>query len=347
MGRSVINDISPWNELYFKNCYYSSLFPVLLHFKKSITPVILNDVFVYSFDQEKHNVDPLNSGFELKNFEISTLKDIYKELGFKDGAKMSADLVGSLKSSIDAGCPVMLFIDCFYEKLRQDTYNKNHCGHIILIYGYDDDAQSFNILEHDYMNGFTYDRFNMSYEEADICYKGFLENIRGNGDFSGYIEWGLTEEMCSCQYSQEDEKRYISRFVDNMLSKKAEIYEGLEKLKNFADFLRGMSDSNMQNNEFIQVMLEKIYSAKNAKQVERFRTLKIFQPSCQLSETAEQLIQLWGYIYGSIAKTSARGTTQCNIYDAAMERMKLLVETEYRQNELLFDHLNKWRCENI
>ena len=43
----VIAHIEPFNDIFYKSCFYNSLIPIILHYEKDITPIIINDICVY------------------------------------------------------------------------------------------------------------------------------------------------------------------------------------------------------------------------------------------------------------------------------------------------------------
>lgn len=55
-NEKYIANIEPFNDLYFMNCFFSSLFPVVLSYKKDILPLLINSVMVYSLNSK---IDPL------------------------------------------------------------------------------------------------------------------------------------------------------------------------------------------------------------------------------------------------------------------------------------------------
>lgn len=96
----------------------------------------------------------------------------------------------------------MVWIDCFYETIRPDAYQKNHWGHILLVYGYDDEKETVEFLEHSYTDSFTYKRANMSYEDFKMCYDSMKSQMK---DFSGFVEFS------------EKDKESVHGFLLNLL----------------------------------------------------------------------------------------------------------------------------------
>ncbi|BBH20596.1 hypothetical protein Back11_19410 [Paenibacillus baekrokdamisoli] len=337
--KGIIRNIKAWNDLYFKNCYYSALFPVILQFKKSITPVLLNDIYTY-----KEGDDSTQGFISMEHQSIKEMDDILKDMGINSQVKSTTNVIQELKNSIDANRPVLLFIDCFYEKIRFDAYNKHHWVHIVLVYGYDDEIQAFDILEHKYATGFTYDEFKFSYEDAQNCYEGYLRNL-SRTDFTGYIEYSLDPEFKDREYTPDDEKNNIASFIDTITSRKTDIFEGIATLRTFAD---NFEDRVLNNNLFSDKnMVEKINQQLNhfrvSKSVERYRLLKVFGEGNPAAALADELLEHWGYIAGVFGKCGNSEKLNKAYSDSITKKVKNLPELEERYFTSLFQVLEEWR----
>jgi hypothetical protein len=340
MTKKVLDNFEIWNDLYFKNCYYSALFPMILHFNKSITPIVLNDIYIY-----QKNDDDKRITIGLRNDEIAKdYTDVLKERGIIEQVITPKDVVEEIKSNIDSNRPVMLFIDCFYETLRFDTINYIHCGHILMIYGYNDNEQAFEILEHKYATGFTYDRFMFSYEDAKKCHDGFLENCSHN-DFSGFIVFDGDTEQGKKPYTTEDEKNDIKIFIDVMNTKKADILKGIDDLSdfiaNFDEFFEKLKNSP----ELFGEVCEMLNRIKLSKSVERYRLLKVFGNNEKVMSIADKLLELWAYESSIFSKIC--GGMKKEYIDAAKERFNMIPALEREYVNVLFEALDEWRVKNI
>lgn len=53
MNIDILENIEPFNDIWYKNCFYSSLFPIVLYFNKTITPYLFNELYFYSYDSDE------------------------------------------------------------------------------------------------------------------------------------------------------------------------------------------------------------------------------------------------------------------------------------------------------
>ena len=47
--KKELERIEPFNDLYYRSCFYNALFPIVMHFNGDIIPFILNDLRAYSY----------------------------------------------------------------------------------------------------------------------------------------------------------------------------------------------------------------------------------------------------------------------------------------------------------
>lgn len=79
-----------------------------------------------------------------KNFdEIALLTNIQVETTI-----VCNRVVENIKEAISSRNLVIISVDCYYESIRQDMFEKEHWPHNLLIYGYNDDHATFFVLEH-------------------------------------------------------------------------------------------------------------------------------------------------------------------------------------------------------
>ncbi|MHB1485867.1 MAG: cysteine peptidase family C39 domain-containing protein [Saccharofermentanales bacterium] len=340
MAQKTLNNFTTWNDLYFKNCYYSALFPIILHFNKSITPIILNDIYIYELDSE---VTPNLIRVKQHNI-VEEYSEILKERGINEELTEPSDLIAQIKSFIDEGRPVMLFIDCFYEPIRFDAFKQNHWTHILPLYGYDDDRRVFKILEHKYATGFTYGEFELDYDDAVLCNEGFIKN-NTHGDFSGFFAFGGDTEKGRQPYTAEDEKADIKVFIGAIKNRKDEIFAGIDVLSVFVDKIGDIIGSLKNTPEIYGKLAENISRIKLAKSVERYRFLKVFGNDRQVMDLADRLLELWSF--ESCIAGKIMGSMNEDYIKEAIKRFKMIPELEREYTAALFEALGEWEAKNI
>ncbi|WP_162160548.1 BtrH N-terminal domain-containing protein, partial [Paenibacillus gorillae] len=99
----------------------------------------------------KTKLDQNNNIFDIDYIEIEPEEKICKDLGVFYQVEFTADdILGSINSALKKNRPVIVWVDCYYESIRKDTYLKEHRPHTLLIYGYDENEKNYTILEHDH-----------------------------------------------------------------------------------------------------------------------------------------------------------------------------------------------------
>lgn len=87
------------------------------------------------------------------------------------------DIVASLCYNMKNLLPTIIYVDCYYEKIRTDAYNVEHIPHALLVYGVDLKKQYFNIIEHDYKDSLLYKERRISFEDIKNAYTGFIDKF--------------------------------------------------------------------------------------------------------------------------------------------------------------------------
>ena len=90
---------------------------------------------------------------------------------------LSEDIVKDLTSSISNGNPAVIWIDCYYEPIRTDMYLKEHWAHMLLVYGFNEQEQTFDILEQKNREALLYERRTISYVDIVSSYNGYLAGL--------------------------------------------------------------------------------------------------------------------------------------------------------------------------
>lgn len=181
-----ISNINPINDIFFKNCFYNSAFPIIKHFNRDIITYLINSIPVFNNSSK--------TGIISDYCDTKEIYDLLTDDGIICNYKtISENLLLDIKDSITKGRPVIIWVDCYYEPLRKDTYKKKHLGHTWLVYGYDDDNKQLKIIEHKYSDNLTYEKQIISYDDACICYKGYLEMIGEKSKYSFY-EFGVSDD---------------------------------------------------------------------------------------------------------------------------------------------------------
>ncbi len=142
MKKNKINGVRPFNDFFFKSCYYHQLMAGVACFGVDRDAILLN-----TFTLIQNN---FNAGKEgLLNEE-----KLEKLLGYKrEHCNVNR---AKLIRCIDKGYPVIMGVDCYYLESRPDTHQIQHVPHFILAYGYDVENKEANVVDHQYRNSYEY-----------------------------------------------------------------------------------------------------------------------------------------------------------------------------------------------
>jgi hypothetical protein len=140
--------------------------------------------------------------------------------------------------AVESGSPVILWVDCFYESIRTDTFNKKHLAHTWLAYGYDDCSTVCNLIEHKNRETLTYKKCEIPYKDVVKSYKGYLENFH-DGKARSFFVFSKHEGISKGEAAQlQDRTKYIKAFKDNTGARRLEIEEGIHGLYLFKEDLK-------------------------------------------------------------------------------------------------------------
>lgn len=159
MKKNKIEGVRPFNDLYFRSCYYHQLLAGLNAFNIDKDEVLLG-FFYEALDD-----------FGIKEINFNDNKGFIKSLNYS--IKLCNLNKKQLIKWIDKGNPVILGVDDYYLESKDVTYLKVHEPHFILAYGYDLDKDEVNIIEHDYFNDYNYKEKIISFSNLLLANKKF------------------------------------------------------------------------------------------------------------------------------------------------------------------------------
>ena len=217
--KNRIEGIIPFNEFWFRNCYYRQLVTGLSALEVDTDKILFNSITF------------ARPGFRLDERGIVSGKRLEAACGYRvDRCELEES--GTI-ACINSGKPVIIGVDCYEIKERKDTYRKKHIPHFVLIYGYDSEAGTFDIIDHNYINDFNY-----------IKKVAYMADIRKAQE--GYKKF-FGGKTPSCHILQK--RRGIKKEIDliSELYKKKQLKASFENSMRNLQMLEGRIDSwNLQ-----------------------------------------------------------------------------------------------------
>lgn len=328
--RKILEGIEPFNDVYFKNCYFNALIPIGQYFGRDILPFIINDIASYRYKS-------MEDSDIMDYISMKPLQGILNELGLGSVTDaQSSDIIGDIKTAVSAGRPVVLWIDCYYSPVRADMYLKDHWAHCMVVYGYDDEQQVCSIIEHRHKDNLSYEKKVMKYRDVLNCCKGYLDKY-----YMKSMEYPVYQEFYST--GQGNLHDYIFRFASNMLAKQEEVSEGIKTIIAYKkDFERiACSPDLLEAN--VESMLTSVNNVINIKNVQKYSILKLFGANFRLIENINEILEKWEYIRKVLAKYMYSSVYKEESLNCAASFITQIHDSEAMYNEELYKFLNYWK----
>ncbi|PYG84948.1 ketoacyl-synthetase-like protein [Ruminiclostridium sufflavum DSM 19573] len=265
----VYEGIQPFNDIFFRDCFYNSFFPILKRNRKSIMPFLLNAYPIYKLNKQLISV-----GYaEIQDFEAICKQE---NIAYEAFEKVVC-IEGEIESALRHEQLVIVFIDCYYETFRKDTYNKLHWPHTLLIYGMDAENKKFYVIEHTNKDNLGYKNYVLDYQDVIDSYEGCYEN------FTNMFKYGLYKFNIENGEPLEDESQVITEVAVKNLSAIYDNIAGDNKVLNcFKDYFQEILVSEQDLTENIQNLVENLNSLINVKRAElyKYEQLPTFNKAC-------------------------------------------------------------------
>ncbi len=319
-----IGIFKPFNDVFYKTCFHNSLFSVITHFNKNLGSILANDIFYYNFSEnrelsqsgrvniaEKSLFELINdlgitvktqshisygkNSFTPPQEDINLLNLFSKYIGIKPSKSNRGieNLLDDIKSALQLGRPVIVWVDCFYESIRKDTYNKEHWMHSLLLYGFDETREVFFVIEHNFKENLTYKEREISYKDVVDAYEGFLVNYMNYTQMPTFYEFYLNEEI---NVDKQDAINSSDLYRQNLEKHKSSILNGLDNLKAMIEKINMIfsSEQNLKNN--IDELITLLNNIINARQIDEYNISVLFGNSNNLVEDIKNIIYRWTYV---------------------------------------------------
>ncbi|MDR2932500.1 MAG: amino acid adenylation domain-containing protein [Oscillospiraceae bacterium] len=277
--RVTVREIEPFNDIFYKNCFYNSLFPVIRSFGLSIDPILANDLIYYAYKPDTGDM-----------ISYESFQDIIEVVGAMrinvHTQQVSRDIVSDTCAAIKAGSPVILWIDNYYNPAAKNLFNKAHHPHTILVMGYDEASQHFDVIDHTDIDALNYKKRTISYQDLRRAYDGF---ISAYGDRPGDTIYAFSRDKGVPPDDGETKKM----FFQNLLSNSETLTRGLESLKVFA---HAFASRYTDVNDLIEdenTLMKQINSVLVSRRVELYRNERLFDAFRGPCHLMQALIELW------------------------------------------------------
>ncbi|MBY0217734.1 BtrH N-terminal domain-containing protein [Paenibacillus illinoisensis] len=307
MKNNFIN-ITPYNEVFFKNCFYSSLIPVCNYFEISEQSLFLNELIYFTETDGLIDVQ-YDSLYELK-FLLERFGLVVKQKLF------SNDIIYELKNSLNEGQPVIIWVDPYFLSSRKDAYKKVHFPHTLLVHGIDS-SQGFYVIEHLTKDSLTYKSKIIPDVEIVNSYESYLQMF-GNQEIPSMFKFSSCNKV-----NNYEESSHLEKLLKSYRENQDVILKGLEYLKNFS------INTEVRNIESTyDLLLAKLNNIINSKYVDRKRFINL-GPSIVFQQKIDESIKTWQSIRASTAKSLYGSKMSLGNLESICELIRGIYEIEY------------------
>ncbi len=292
-GLLTIPNIKPFNDFRYKSCFYNALFPVLNHFGQAVATVLINDMFVYNTDQAEASLS-----FGVEYVPSLTVEELLTENGLKlTVLQRSPAIIDDVVAALRQNQPVILWIDCYYESLREELYQKQHWPHSLLIYGFDVAAQTFQVLEHRHRDSLSYEPRVIGFGDVVNSYHGFLEHFHpATGGFTFY------SFSADASHHSFDSIALRRQFAANLKQSAPKIAAGIECVRELQSELQILDPGNSSITAAMEQFLVVLNQVINTKQIEKYRLQALELTDLPSLDCLDALIDEWTQVRVKVAR---------------------------------------------
>lgn len=328
-----LTGIMPFNEVFYRDCFYSSLFSVLKYFNCDILGFFLNDLIMYKASPGKW----LRADIEY--IPIQSVKELLEDLNVDCVDCMECkNIIDAIQESLNDSMPIIVKVDCFYEPIRKDLYWIEHLDHNLLVYGYNNSEETFNILEHNNRNSLRYKYETISYSSMQEASDGYRKHF-GYLMEPMYMKFYKSSQITGKKiYRQE---YYLSRYITRYLEKRVEIMESMDYLLNLKDRLVMTLQNQNLLEQYADELLDFVTVIITAKKIEQYRIANIFRDE-KLQNIMKSIVNDWTFVRLSIFNYKYSGE---NIYEklsSAVTILDRLYLQEKKFASMLFETGNRF-----
>jgi hypothetical protein len=220
-------------------------------------------------------------------------------------AVTSNDVISDIKTSILSNRPVVLWVDSFYESIREDTYLNIHWLHTLLVYGFNEKRQVINIIEHDGMDNLTYDHREIGYADVKKSFEGYLNIFQEQWGFPGFYEYFSKIDFLDENANENNTKNLYSLYTQNINKNKDLLISRIDCIKAFADDYESIVSNKLTLDEEVDTIINNINAIVNSKLVEKYLISYVFNNHdifIEIADLINKVIEYWINIRAILAR---------------------------------------------
>lgn len=313
-----IPGIQPFNDLFYRSCFFNCYFSVVRSFQQEIYPYLLNDIYSYQLDEDGYPM--------IDRTEVYDPEYVMNQQGISaDKQSVSSSLIDDVKRDVLKNKPVIIWLDTYAQPYRQE-YMSKHSRNSILIYGFHDVDQTVLAIENRYPDNLSYEARNISYHHLAKAYQGFHSYFQPPAAFHSYASFSYDPDRD--RSGQSIFKDAAAFFVHNITEHVDRMLSGLASFSWFTEQFHSIRDSEKLLHSFNGIL--------NVKKTEqyRFAFLPAFE---QLAAVTSDIIDELEAARHLAAKLYFSGGSSSGYEDRIKDSLKKVLELEAAYIECLKD----------
>ena len=307
-------NIEPFCDIFYIDCFYSSLLPILKNY--GVDKKVILGSYVPVLREE------VQRGAMLEWECAGDRGEILKRFGVEEKAYIEeSDICEAIKQHLDGDELVIVYIDCFYEKGRFDTFMKEHWPHTILVYGYNELKEEFSILEHTAKENLDYAPSKIRYSDLIKCYRSVVKL---------YVEENKPSLYCYKKTGSETKEDVVINPIESYALLKDSFEETGPAIDAFKEKMLALTENEEEYLSSIGDIIQFLTDVINSKIAFEY-VMELFDEK----EFIDRLVELrdkWQSIRNTVAKNSyANKATPA----ALIKKIELLDEISEGERKLI------------
>ena len=312
--------VKPFNDVYYHDCLFNAFFPVVNAAGGDIRYILANDISLYQYDEDsKRIVSDL--------FQVESIANIlYKNHKILAKVKVHTDnIIDEITKAIDKGNYIVVHVDCYYEDIRTDMYQKSHWTHALLVYGYDAVNNEVYILEHDDANSLTYSHKVLKYEVLLECFNGYIKNFQKGNRTPLFYEVDISHFE-----NYDSEPDFASIYCYHIRENRKLMQISIQSLELYIDYYETMIHDEDYIYTHIDFLVKQFNDIVKSKVADDYKFRRLFSTGNKILELSRKIVKNWSFIRAIIQKMKYSNQYHKASFEKTVLKMKqiLLLEKE-------------------
>ena len=322
MVKYEMQNIIPFNDVYYVDCLHLSFFTVVKHFSGSIFSFIANDYFVYNLEQTVNGLSlKLEKQQVLSIIEMAEYNGITVESRYDYGN----DIIGNITDALLSGSIVVIPVDSYYYRHPYHNlfYLTEHHRQTMIVFGFDSERKVFKIVD---VNGFEWNTKNFCYKH-EISFQDMVKCHEGSITFDQNAPTLIKVSKDNTNKVLSDDPRfYKGTMVTNMKLHKNDILKGLQNIRIFSE-----------NIEQFDIDKSTVFTNKVTSSGNQYKMKSILDNEYTYDPLMESIIDSWIIIENLIYKNEFKGRSERKKFTSQLNQLYDLESMLYERLFQLFD----------